>query len=43
MSNLDLSDRLTLAKAIHQLYNTENKAERDALQQQLEQLGKFSI
>jgi hypothetical protein len=27
----NLSDRMNLAKAIHQLFNTENKSERDTI------------
>ena len=32
---------MTLARAIHQLFNTENKADRDAIQSQLQAICKF--
>lgn len=39
MQQLDLTDRNILAKAIHQLFNTENKIERDMIQQQLQEIS----
>ena len=40
MNDFNLADPNTLAKAIHQVYNTNNNAERNTIQTQLEAVCK---